>query len=130
MVPTLFSYTAMNTQEVTTQKSHRAGYEATLYRSAFAIRKELKDGLDKMVELAGAPSVSGMLSLMAREPEKFADLVREDLARVAAAQAAQPRRRHKVTMKSVMDEMKSGGLTPEEIAAAIAAVKAAKAGAA
>lgn len=102
-----------------------AAYRATQYRSAFAIRGELEPGLKQVVELSGAPSVSGMLALLAQRPEYFAELLKPGFDEIKA-QPAPERRRHKVTMKSVMDEMKSGELTPEEITAALAAAKAAK----
>lgn len=107
----------------------RKPYEETLYRSAFAIRKELKPGLDELVTATGAPSVSALLGLMAREPAHFGELLKADIERLAAEHSNQPRRRLKVTMKSLVEEIKTGELTPEEIAAAIAAAKAQKAAA-
>lgn len=103
-----------------------SAYKATLYRSGYAIRSELEPGLRRMIEMSGAPSVSGLLAAFAAEPELFAELLKPHLERAAAEAIAPPRRRHKVTMKSVMDEMKSGGLTPAEIQAAIADLKAKK----
>lgn len=97
-------------------------YKATLYRSAFAIRKELEPGLKEVVELSGAPSVSGMLSMMARAPQECAELLKPIFERLADEK--QPRRRLKVTMKSIVDEMKSGEVSPAELAAALAKIKA------
>lgn len=127
MGPDPFSLHTMTTEEKKHVKyaESTAAYKATLYRSAFAIRGELEPGLKQIVELSGAPSVSGMLSMLAQRPEEFARLLKPGFEEIKA-QPAPERRRLKVTMKSVVDEMKSGELTPEEIAQAIAAAKAAK----
>jgi hypothetical protein len=102
-------------------------YKATLYRSGFAIRSELEPGLRQMIEKSGAPSVSGMLTLFASEPELFAGLLKPHLERLAAEAVAPARRRHKVTMKSVMEELKSTGFTPADVQAVIAEMKSKKA---
>lgn len=98
-------------------------YQATLYRSTFAMRKGLEVGLTEAVAKSGANSVSDMLSRIAASPEAAAAALRP----VFDAQDRQAPAR--VTMKSIMDEVKSGELSPEELAAAIAAAKAAKAAA-
>lgn len=101
-------------------------YQETLYRSAFAIRKELEPSLKVVVTESGAPSVSGMLTMLAREPRRCAEALRPIFAELAGAEPNQ-RRRLKVTMKSITDELKSGDVSAEELAAAIAAIKAGKA---
>lgn len=103
-----------------------ARYKETLYRSVYAIRKELEPGLREFVEKSGAPSVSGMITMLAREPERCADLLRPIFAELVNTEPTE-RRRLKVTMKSITDELKSGEVSAEEVAAAIAAIKASKA---
>lgn len=100
-------------------------YQETLYRSVYAIRKELEPGLREFVEKSGAPSVSGMITMLAKEPGRCAELLRPVFAELADAEPAE-RRRLKVTMKSITDELKSGEVSAEEVAAAIAAIKASK----
>lgn len=51
-------------------------YQATLYRSTYAFRKEYEQGLRELVELSGAGSVSNLLALLAREPVAFSDILR------------------------------------------------------
>lgn len=53
-----------------------ARYQATLYRSTYAIRKEYEQGLNAMVDLSGAGSVSNLLAMLARKPAAFADMLR------------------------------------------------------
>jgi len=110
------------------QKYKNSGdaYRETLYRSAFAIREELKPGLMEVVELSGAPSVSGMLGLLAEDPQACAEALKPVFARIEATRPVQARRRHKVTMTSIMAKMRSGEITPEEMAAALSAVKISK----
>ena len=64
-----------NTPHHVKYKESISAYKETIYRSAYAIRKELEPGLKQMVELSGAPSVSAMLSMMAREPQECASLL-------------------------------------------------------
>lgn len=101
-------------------------YRETLYRSAFAIREELKPGLMQVVELSGAPSVSGMLALLAEDPQACAELLKPVFARLDAARPARPRRKLKVTMTAIVEEMRSGEVSPAELAAAIEKIKADK----
>lgn len=103
-------------------------YKETLYRSVYAIRKELEPGLREVVEKSGAPSVSGMVAMLAREPEKCAEALRPIFDELKRTAEAPTRRRLKVTMKSITDELKSGDVSTEELAAMIAALKAKKAG--
>lgn len=103
-------------------------YQETLYRSAFAIRKELEPGLREVVELSGAPSVSGLLTMLAKEPEKCAEALRPIFDELKRNAEAPTRRRLKVTMKSITDELKSGDVSTEELAQMIAELKAKKAG--
>jgi hypothetical protein len=107
-------------------KASNDAHKATLYRSAFAIRSELEPALKTLVEQSNAPSVSGMLTLMARAPEECAQALRPIFERLQA-QEPPMRRRHKVTIKSVVEEMRSGELSPAELAEAIAQAKAKKA---
>ncbi len=100
-------------------------YKETLYRSVYAIRKELEPALKEMITASGAPSVSGMMTMLAREPQRCAEALRPIFAELADAEPNQ-RRRLKVTMKSITDELKSGEVSAEEVAAAIAAIKASK----
>jgi hypothetical protein len=115
--------------EENTEKSQRKYTEAenrykdTLYKSAYAIRKELEPGLRQFVEMSGAPSVSGMITLLAKEPQRCAEALKSIFAEMANDEPNQ-RRRLKTTMKSITDELKSGEVSADEIAAAIAAIKA------
>lgn len=104
-----------------------ANYKATLYRTGVAVRSELEPGLRDFITLSGAPSLSGMLTVMAKEPALFAELLKPHLARAMAEATTPARRRHKVTIKSIVEEMKSSNLSPAEIQAAIAELKARKA---
>jgi len=57
-------------------KDSHARYQATLYRSTYAIRKEYEQGLNAVVALSGAGSVSNMLAMLARKPVAFSDMLR------------------------------------------------------
>lgn len=103
-------------------------YKETLYRSVYAIRKELEPGLKEVVEKSGAPSVSGMITMLAKEPEKCAEALRPIFEEMKRTAEAPTRRRLKVTMKAITDELKSGEVSTEELAAMIAELKAKKAG--
>lgn len=102
-------------------------YAEKLYRSAFAIRKELEPALKGVVEKSGAPSVSGMLTLMARAPEECAALLKPVFERVNESENL--RKRSRVSLKSIVDEVKSGEVSTEDLAAALAMIKAQKGGA-
>lgn len=103
-------------------KESRENYTAKLYRTAVAVRKELEPGLKRVVDLSGAKSLSNMLTLLASSPEECAKLLEPVFARITSEKVGS-----RVTMKAVLEEIKSSDLTPEEIAAAIAAAKASKA---
>lgn len=115
-----------NTPHHVKYKESINAYKETIYRSAYAIRKELEPGLKQMVELSGAPSVSAMLSMMAREPQECAELLKPVFQRLADHK--EPRRKHKVTLKSIVDEVKSGEVSTDDLAAALALIKAQKGG--
>lgn len=100
-------------------------YAEKLYRSAFAIRKELEPALKDVVEKSGAPSVSGMLTLMAKAPEECAALLRPVFERVSESENL--RKRGRVSLRSIMDEVKSGEVSTDDLAAALAMIKAQKA---
>lgn len=104
------------------RKSQLQAYENKLFRSSYAIRKELEESLQRAVKAAGTNSVSDLLSRLARAPEEAGAALRPVMERLG--EEKNPR---KATMKSLVEEIKSGELTPEEIAAAIAAAKAQKA---
>ncbi len=108
----------------TKEPTRQERYLEKLYRSAFAIRKELEPGLKDMVEKSGAPSVSGMLTLMARAPEECAALLKPVFERLTEGENL--RKRSRVSLKSIMDEVKSGEVSTDELAAALALIKAQK----
>ena len=96
-------------------------YAEKLYRSAFAIRKELEPALKDVVEKSGAPSVSGMLTLMARAPEECAALLKPVFERMNESENL--RKRSRVSLKSIVDGVKSGEVSTDELAAALALIK-------
>jgi hypothetical protein len=107
-------------------KASIGAYKETLYRSAFAIREELKPGLLRVVELSGAPSVSGMLAMLAEDPAACAGALKPIFDQLNQTRPPKVRRKHKVFMKDVMEQMRSGEVTPEELAAALQQVQAQK----
>lgn len=102
------------------------GYQSSLYRTAVAVRRELKPGLDQAVSESGAPSLSGMLTLLARAPEECGELLKPVFERLQA-EPTPMRRRHKVTLKSIAEEIKANNTTTDELAEALALIKARKA---
>lgn len=113
-----------NTSRHVKYKESHDAYKATLYRSAFAIKGELEPGLKQAVQLSGASSVSGMLAFIARAPEECAELLKPIFERLG--EQKKERRRHKVTIKSIVDEVKAGEFTPEQLQKALALVKSQK----
>jgi len=102
-------------------------YQAKLYRSTFAIHKELQDDLQRAVKLTGATSLSELLTVLARTPERAGEvltpMVNDYHTEVTPKLAAK-------SMRAALRGLKAADLTPEEILAAVAAARAAKAGAA
>lgn len=73
-------------------KDSHVRYQATLYRSTYAIRKEYEQGLNAIVALSGAGSVSNMLSMLAREPVTFSDILRPVFEEMQSEEPRQRRR--------------------------------------
>lgn len=76
--------------------------------------------------LSGAPSMSRLLTMLAQEPRHFEEMLRPDFERLLEKNKDLIRRRHKVTIKIVVDRIQSGEMTPTEIEEAFASIKARK----
>lgn len=112
-------------QKEITQRA-RADYESGLYRPGCAVKKELKPGVEKLINESGARSFSGLIALLAANPEEagraLAPLVR---AGYEEAAAANPKAAAQRSMRRLAELTK--GLTPAEIEAAVAAARSRKA---
>lgn len=97
-------------------------YSATLYRSTFAIKKDLELGLQQCIRDCGARSLSELLSVMATSPAEFGALLNPTVT--AAKERMGLTKTSKVTFKQLLDKAQT--LTPEEIAAALEAAAAKK----
>lgn len=95
-------------------------YQAKLYRSTYAIRKELQAGLTRAVEASGAASVSDLLAMLARDPEGTGAALKPIFAKIAADKGDKP------TMRAALQQIKESDLSPEEILAALESARAAK----
>lgn len=102
------------------RKAQIDAYQSKLYRSSFAIRKELQPGLIHACEAAGARSISELLALLAESPDESGEALKPVFT------AAAVRRGDRPTMKDALHEIKASDLTPEEILAAVQAARAAK----
>lgn len=95
-------------------------YQAKLYRSTYAIRKELQAGLSRAVEASGAASVSDLLAMLARDPEGTGAALKPIFAELITSRSEKP------SMRAALQQIKESDLTPEEILAALESARAAK----
>lgn len=95
-------------------KDAHARYQATLYRSSYAIRKEYEQGLNAVVALSGAGSVSNMLAMMARMPIAISDMLRPVFEEMQS-EGARKRRRLKPGMVVLHPDECDGDVVQDEL---------------
>lgn len=116
-------FNAMTKEDTKPTKSE---YEAGLCRTGFAIKAELRPGLDTLIEASGARSFSALVAFMATEPQRAGALLAPLIKELTDRQlAADPVKSKKKRLEALADMTK--GMSPEEIQAAMEAVRARKA---
>lgn len=94
-------------------------YKATQYRSSYAIPKELKPGIEKVVEASGANSMSELIACLATRPDEAGALLRPFIEQTVAQ--SKPK-----SVKPLVKELASEA-TAEELQAFLEELRAKKA---
>ena len=95
-----------------------SGYLKTIYRTSVAVRKELEPGLKEVVEIAGANSLSDLLTCIATYPEEAGELLAPFVKKASVKYVKRPYRKHKIgtatVTKEIQQMMDGKEMTPEE----------------
>lgn len=95
------------------------------HRQGLGIRIELRDGLQRAVELAGAKNLSALVSALAMEPERAGALLAPLVADVKARQEeTDPKKVSKKQRDMLLALVKEGKVKPDELAQALEAIRA------
>lgn len=109
----------------TTAPAPAATAPVTWYRPGPAIREEMREGLERAVAGSGAKKLSTLLTVLATEParaaELLAPLVRDVLAQ---RESADPKKRRAKQVSEISRLLKEGTLDPEALARAVSEARA------
>lgn len=98
-------------------------YHETLYRSTFAIKKELVPALEELTKASGAKSFSELVGALASNAQKVGPMLQPF---VESFKGERERARRKGSPVQLLKEAREGGLSSDEIAAALQAAVLAK----